>query len=157
MARFKKRIATSQEIPTSAMPDIIFILLFFFMVATTVREEKEDLVDFSKPEATQIHELNKSLTRFHIYIGPPKDSDKYGSAPRIQMNGALVSPSQIPQIINTNIENLKQGSKSKSKIHIVLTVDENAKEGIVTDVEEQLKLVRTRNIVYSATQYTTGQ
>ena len=40
MAKFKKKTSTSQEIPTSALPDIIFMLLFFFMVTTVMREQE---------------------------------------------------------------------------------------------------------------------
>ncbi len=126
------------------------------MVATTVREEKEILVEYEEPEATQLNTLNKNLTRFYIYIGPPKDADLYGKEPKIQMNGTLITPRDIPQIINTNIQNLKK-RESKSKIYIVVTVDENAREGMVNDVEEQLKLVDTRNIIYRATEFSTGQ
>ena len=36
MAKFGKKSNTSQDIPTAALPDIIFMLLFFFMVTTVM-------------------------------------------------------------------------------------------------------------------------
>jgi len=52
----KRRANTKQEIPTASMPDIVFMLLLFFMVTTTLREV-DVLVDFKLPEAQAIEKL----------------------------------------------------------------------------------------------------
>ena len=56
----KKRSSTKQEIPTASMPDIIFMLLLFFMVTTTLREV-EVLVNFTLPEAEAIEKIEKFI------------------------------------------------------------------------------------------------
>ena len=61
MATFKKKTNTSQEIPTSALPDIIFILLFFFMVATTVRPNEVKVKKQKKK-----YELEDTLRRHYM-------------------------------------------------------------------------------------------
>ena len=57
----KKRANTKQEIPTSSMPDIIFMLLLFFMDATTLKEF-DVMVKYKLPEAEAIEKIeNKRL------------------------------------------------------------------------------------------------
>ncbi len=71
-------------VSTAALPDIVFMLLFFFMV-TTVMREVDLKVKQTNPAATEIQKLeNKSLVHY-IYIGEPMESDKYGTEPRIQL------------------------------------------------------------------------
>ena len=68
MAKFSKKTKTSENIPTSALPDIIFMLLFFFMVTTVLREQ-EILVEQKIPQATQLQKLQKKTLISYIYIG----------------------------------------------------------------------------------------
>ena len=53
MSRFKEKSSGSMPaISTASLPDIVFMLLFFFMV-TTVMREVDLLVKVSLPEATE--------------------------------------------------------------------------------------------------------
>ena len=71
MAKFGKKSNTSQDIPTAALPDIIFMLLFFFMV-TTVLRETDILVKQQLPRAVQLTKLERKSLVSYIYIGEPK-------------------------------------------------------------------------------------
>ncbi|MBS0000988.1 MAG: biopolymer transporter ExbD, partial [Cyclobacteriaceae bacterium] len=53
MSKFRKKTSTTQEIPLAALPDIIFMLLFFFMV-TTVLRESDILVEQHIPQAREL-------------------------------------------------------------------------------------------------------
>ena len=68
MSKFAKKTKSSADIPTAALPDIIFMLLFFFMV-TTVLRETEILVQQKLPRATQLSKLEKKSLVSHLYIG----------------------------------------------------------------------------------------
>jgi biopolymer transport protein ExbD len=83
-------------INTSALPDIVFMLLFFFMV-TTVMRETDLKVKLVVPQATEIQKLEKKSLVSYIYIGPPSESfrAKFGTAPRIQLNDAFAVPSPL--------------------------------------------------------------
>ena len=59
MAKFKKKTESSQDIPTSALPDIIFMLLFFFMVTTVLREQ-DILVEQKFPKQNSLPKCRKS-------------------------------------------------------------------------------------------------
>jgi len=75
MPKFKKKTNTSQDIPTAALPDIIFMLLFFFMV-TTVLRETELLVEQDIPRSTQLQKLIRKSLVSYLYVGPPKEPKK---------------------------------------------------------------------------------
>ena len=146
MAKFGKKSKASQEIPTSALPDIIFMLLFFFMV-TTVMRESEVKVEQELPKAEQLKKLEKKTLVSYIYIGRPKNSGQ-GSAPRIQVNDAFVEPKAIVQYVETERGKLKE--EEKNQLTISLKVDKDAKMGIVTDVQEELKEANALKVMYSA-------
>ncbi len=149
MAKFKKKTGTSQDIPTSALPDIIFMLLFFFMV-TTVLRETELLVKNALPNATQLQKLEKKSLVSFIYIGEPKDTDKYGSEPRIQVNDVLIKPDEIPMFVLQEKDKLDE--VERDKITMSLKVDREAKMGIISDVRQQLREANALKVNYSSIQ-----
>lgn len=147
MAKFGKKTKTSQEIPTSALPDIIFMLLFFFMV-TTVMREVTLMVKNALPTASQIQKLEKKSLVTFIYVGEPKETDKYGEAPRIQLNDALAVAEDIPQFIVA--EKSKLNEVEQDKMTVSLKIDKEAKMGIVSDVRQQLREANALKINYSS-------
>ena len=58
MPKFGKKSNTSQDIPTAALPDIIFMLLFFLMVTTVIRET-DIMVKQKLPKAAQLTKLER--------------------------------------------------------------------------------------------------
>ncbi len=147
MSKFKKKTNTSQEIPTSALPDIIFMLLFFFMV-TTVLRETDLLVENKLPNATQLQKLEKKSLVSYIYIGKPKDTDKFGSEPRIQVNDVLIQPKEVPQFVLQEKDKLDE--VERDKITMSLRIDRDAKMGIVIDVKQQLREANALKVNYSS-------
>ncbi len=149
MSKFKKKTNTSQEIPTSALPDIIFMLLFFFMV-TTVLRETDLLVENKLPSASQLQKLEKKSLISYIYIGKPKDTDRYGREPRVQVNDVLIIPKEIPNFVLQ--EKAKLDEVEKDKITMSLKVDRKAKMGIVSDVRQELRKANALKVNYSSVQ-----
>ncbi len=147
MSKFKKKANTSQNIPTSALPDIIFMLLFFFMV-TTVLRETDILVKNALPTASQLQKLEKKSLVSFVYIGEPKDTDKYGKEPRIQVNDVLIEPEDIPQFVLQEKEKLDESEKDK--IIMSLKIDRDAKMGILIDVKQQLREANALKVNYSS-------
>lgn len=145
MATFKKKTKTSQEIPTSALPDIIFILLFFFMVATTVRPN-EVKVKTSLPRITQAQKLEQINVLSNVYIGKPSDIEKFGKEPRIQVNDVFIPTEGIPKFVEE--ERVKLADK-RNLLEILFKIDKEAKMGLVTDVQQKLRDVSARKVNYS--------
>ncbi|OHX66310.1 ExbD/TolR family protein [Flammeovirga pacifica] len=146
MATFKKKTKTKQDIPTSALPDIIFMLLFFFMIATTFRES-ELLVKNSLPQASELTKLEKKSLVSYIYIGEPTDRKKFGTEARIQVNDVLIDPDQIVQHVITEKDKLGEDG---DKITMSLKIDREAKMGIISDVRQQLREANALKVNYAA-------
>ena len=151
MSKFQKKTKASQDIPTAALPDIIFMLLFFFMV-TTVLRETDMLVSQQLPRATQLSKLEKKSLVSHLYIGTPKKTNLYGNEPKIQANDVLIEPKDL--VLWVNKEKDKLDEAERDQITISLKIDEEAKMGIVSDVQQQLREANARKIMYATPEKT---
>lgn len=147
----KFRDSGKKEVPaisTSSLPDVVYMLLFFFMVSTTMKEV--DLkVNVTVPMATEIKKLEKKSLVSYIYIGKPKEkfAKAYGSEPRIQLNDQFSDLKDIAGFIES--ERDKRDEKEVPLMTTSLKVDENTKMGIVTDVKQELRKVSALKINYS--------
>lgn len=147
MSKFKKKADTSQDIPTSSLPDIIFMLLFFFMV-TTVLRETEIKVKQEIPRATQLRKLEKKSLVSHLYIGKPKQTAVYGTEPKIQANDVFIDVKDV--ILWVNQERDDTNEAERDQITISLKVDVDTKMGIISDVQQELREANARKILYAS-------
>ena len=147
MAKFGKKSNTSQNIPTAALPDIIFMLLFFFMV-TTVLRETDILVKQQLPRAVQLTKLERKSLVSYIYIGEPKQVNLYGKEPKIQVNDVFVEVSDIVQFVNQEKDKLNEAERDQ--ITMSMKVDIESKMGIVSDVQQELREANARKVLYSS-------
>lgn len=148
MGKFKKKTKTSENIPTSALPDIIFMLLFFFMV-TTVLRENEILVEQKIPQATQLQKLEKKTLISYLYVGKPKNTNMYGTEPRIQANDVLINTKDI--ILWVNQEKDKLSEVERDQITISMKGDKDVKMGPISDIQFELREADARKLLYAAT------
>ena len=148
MGKFKKKVKTGESIPTSALPDIIFMLLFFFMVTTVLREQ-DILVDQKIPQATQLQKLQKKTLISYIYIGKPKNTGLYGSEPRVQANDVLISSPEIVQWVNQERDKLPEADRGL--ITISMKVDKEVKMVPISDVQTELRNADARRVLYAST------
>jgi biopolymer transport protein ExbD len=149
MGRFKKSSREMPELNTSSLPDLIFTVLFFFMMVTTLRDV-ELKVQFTTPSGTEIERLEKKSLVSFIYIGPPARAYRavMGSAPRIQLNDKFSEPEHIRDFVVAERENMFERDKPFMKVS--LKIDKDTHMGIVTDVKQALRKAWALNIVYSA-------
>lgn len=149
MSKFKKKKdGSTPAISTAALPDIVFMLLFFFMV-TTVMREVDLKVDVTRPEATEVNKLEKKSLVKYIYIGAPKEKfvDKLGTADRIQLNDAFASKEEIIAFVEGEKE--RHDPAERPFLTWSLKVDQDAEMGIVTDVKQKLRKANALKINYS--------
>lgn len=135
MAGFKKKTKTSQDIPTAALPDIIFILLFFFMVATKERP-KEPQIKIRPPKLTQLEKSGKEPDEYLVFfIGRPKNT-ALGSEPKIFVDDAIIQVGEISSLIKSRRVSLKERANLlKAKIKS----DRGVKLGVVSDIKTALR------------------
>nr|MBI1229168.1 biopolymer transporter ExbD [Cytophagales bacterium] len=146
MAKFKKKTKADTNIPTSALPDIIFMLLFFFMVTTVLREQ-DLLVEQKIPQATQLQKLQKKSLISYLFLGKPKNTSLYGVEPRIQANDVLINTSDILQWVNQEKDALSEAERDQ--ITISLKADRDVKMGPVSDIQFELREADARKLMYA--------
>ncbi len=142
MSRFKnKQGKETPKVSTASLPDIVFMLLFFFMVVTVIRQ-KETLVDITLPQATEIAKLQNSRKTEHIYIGQDRRATTH-EAPRVQINDKFIQVDDIHFTI---------ADPAKDDDIIALEVDREVSMGIVTDVKTEIRKANRLKIHYMANQ-----
>ena len=147
MSKFKKKPKSEPGISTASLPDIVFMLLFFFMVTTVLREQ-EILVEQKIPAATQLQKLQKKTLISYIFIGKPKNTAVYGVEPRVQANDALLNPSDIRQWVNQERDMLPEADRGL--ITISLKADRDVKMGPISDVQTELREADARRVLYAS-------
>ncbi|MBI9060727.1 MAG: biopolymer transporter ExbD [Marinilabiliaceae bacterium] len=150
MAKFRKKKSGGQPaINTASLPDIVFMLLFFFMVSTTMKEV--DLkVNVRPAQATEIEKLeNKELVTF-IYVGVPSKQFQslYGSEPRIQLNDQFATVQDIQSYIAQSRDAMKESVQAKMIVSI--KADRECPMGVITDIKQALRKAAALKLNYSA-------
>ncbi|MEM1321640.1 MAG: biopolymer transporter ExbD [Bacteroidota bacterium] len=150
MSKFeKKRGKASPAISTASLPDIIFMLLFFFMVVTVLRDASLK-VDVVTPQATELTKLQEKSLVNYLYIGKPKEEhrSKYGSSPRLQLGDKFATVDDIPLFLEKHKIKVPEGKRPR--ITSSLRVDGEVTMGIVQDVKTQLRKSGQLKVNYSA-------
>lgn len=149
MSKFKKKkTGDLPAISTASLPDIVFMLLFFFMVATVMRENTL-LIKNTLPYADQIEKLDKKDLVMYIYAGAPSErfQGQYGKESRIQLNDKFADVKEIAAFIAA-----ERASKREELIPFLTTalkVDKDANMGLVGDIKQELRKVNALKINYT--------
>ena len=148
MAKFKQK--GSGELPEmnmGSMSDIIFMLIFFFMVITTMRESSL-MVKVNVPQASEIQKLEKKSLVSYIYIGVPIEERKFGSATRFQLNDQFGELGDIVSFVEA--ERAARAEEDKPFLTTTIKCDKEVKMGDVTDVKQELRKAGALRIMYAA-------
>ena len=150
MSKFKKDGGRSTPaISTASLPDIVFMLLFFFMVVTVMRDA-ELMVQVRVPEATELQKLEKKSLVNYIHIGRPTEKYRkvYGTSPRMQLNDKFGTEADIPLFLERH--RIKVPEAQRPAITTSLKVDGDVTMGIVQDVKTALRKANQLKVNYSA-------
>lgn len=150
MSKFKKKRGNATPaISTASLPDIIFMLLFFFMVVTVLRDATQK-VAVVVPEASELTKLEKKSLVNYLYIGKPTEQYRaeYGSSPRLQLGDKIAEIDDIPLFLENHRSSLPENQVPA--ITSSLRVDKGVTMGIVTDVKTKLRKSNQLKVNYSA-------
>ena len=150
MSKFqKKRGKAKPAISTASLPDIIFMLLFFFMVVTVLRDS-ELKVNVVTPYATALTKLEEKSLVNYLYIGKPvkKYVETYGTKPRLQLGDKFATVEDIPLFLEKH--KIKVPEAKHGRITSSLRVDGKVTMGIVQDVKTKLRKSGQLRVNYSA-------
>lgn len=149
MAFFKQRKHDIPALNTASLPDLIFTILFFFMLVTHMRKSNV-MVKFQEPQGTGLTKLVKRSSIDYIYIGKPTDAQGkiLGEEDRIQLNDGYTS---IDEIKNYLIQEYRSLSPEQRKLMVVnIKADENVQMGTIIDLKKALREANALNVFYSA-------
>lgn len=149
MSKFKKKTGGgTPAISTASLPDIVFMLLFFFMVTTVMREVTLK-VENTKPFATEIKKLERKSLVTYVYVGKPKAAyvPQVGSEPRVQLNDAFARVNEIQNFVITEREAINEAERPLMTVSI--KADEDVKMGLITDIKQELRKANSLKINYS--------
>jgi biopolymer transport protein ExbD len=148
MGKFnKKKGGELPAISTASLPDIVFMLLFFFMVATVMRENTL-MIKNNLPYADQVEKLDKKDLVMYIYAGKPSDAYKQlGTETKIQLNDKFADVGDIAAFIAA-----ERASKREELVPFLTTalkVDKDANMGTIMDIKQELRKVNALKINYT--------
>lgn len=142
---------------TSSLPDLIFTVLFFFMVVTHMRKATVK-VEYRGPQGTELTRLTKKSAVSYIYIGrAPHSAPAAASAYdgySLQLNDKLATPDDIADYIAA--ERQRMSAENRTRQTVSLKADRGARMGLITDVKQALRKANVRKISYSAEQKLDG-
>jgi biopolymer transport protein ExbD len=149
MSKFKKKKGSGTPgISTASLPDIVFMLLFFFMVATVMRDN-DLLLQNALPKADQITKLEKKDRVMFIYAGKPHEryQSRFGAGDKIQLNDRLSEVTDIRNFVLA--ERASRNPELEKVLTTALKVDKDTKMGIIGDVKQELRKVEQYKVNYT--------
>lgn len=149
MAKFtKKKQGDLPAVSTASLPDIVFMLLFFFMTVTSMKDSSL-MIKNELPYADQVQTLDKKDRVIYIYAGTPsaRYQEKFGSLPRIQLNDKFANVDEVANYV------LAERASKREELQNVLTtalkVDYETNMGLVSDIKQELRKVNALKINYT--------
>ncbi|MBL0912415.1 MAG: biopolymer transporter ExbD [Bacteroidia bacterium] len=146
----KKKKKSVPAISTASLPDIVFMLLFFFMVATKMKEVTLK-VEIKRPFASFATKLDDTNPIKTVYVGRPITSMQgvYGTESRIQINDVIASDvNGLVQAVDDWRNEI--GDANVPKLTVLLKIDRNTKMGVVNDIKKTLRDREQYKIAYSS-------
>ena len=136
-------------ISTSSLPDIVFMLLFFFMVTTQMRQSELKVI-IQLPEASETAKLERKDLASYINIGMPTKNyqAQFGTESRIQLNDAFRSTADIRDFVAA--ERDSKSEADRQFMTVVIKADAESRMGIITDVKQELRRCSALKVMYSA-------
>ncbi|WP_294744236.1 biopolymer transporter ExbD [uncultured Prevotella sp.] len=143
----RRRSRELPELNTASLPDLIFTVLFFFMIVTHMRDV--DLqVRYEVPQGTELQKLTHKSAVTYVYIGRVKDApvDSF----YIQLNNSLATVDDIKAYVES--ERSKMSSEDQPRMTVSIKADRDVPFGIISDVKKALQQSFALKVNYSATE-----
>ncbi len=149
--RIRRREHELPQLNMASLPDLIFTVLFFFMIVTHMRDVTLK-VNYKVPQGTELEKLVRKQAVSYIYIGPPalELQDRLGKDTHIQLNDKLSEVSDIENYIKE--ERKRMSSEDAQRMTVSIKADEKTDVGIISDVKMALRRAGAYVINYSSTQ-----
>jgi len=146
MSRFRKtQKRSAPSLNTTALPDLIFTLLFFFMMVTNMRSVPV-LTEFQLPEASELQTLKDKSLLIHIIVG---NAD---GQPVLQLNSSLCDIGHLPALLEAIKD--ETSDRDLDKLAVVLKIDKKTRMGTINDIRQTLREAELLRVYYAAAEWT---
>lgn len=132
------------ELNTAALPDLIFTVLFFFMIVTHMRQTDVKL-EVKTPEGTELQKMQKRYATTYLYIGYGKNGK-----PQVQLNNNVIPLTKLAEAVHAQRNLLPIDEQQYHTVSI--KADRKIPLSYIADVKEALREAHALHINYSATQ-----
>ena len=143
-SKFQRKRMNVPSLNMASMPDLIFTVLFFFMIVTHMRSD-EVKVRYEVPQGSEMKKLANKSSVVNIYIG------RAGNDWRVQLNGDIVRVEDL----SARIEQIKSSMSPENQEHLTVSLraDRRTPMGLISDVKQALQKSYALRINYSATEF----
>ena len=150
MISFRRRKHEVPALNTSSLPDLIFTVLFFFMIVTHMRQVTVK-VKYRVPQGKELMRLTKKSAVSYIYVGSPVENKSFPSdSACVQLNDKLVTVAEVMDYISA--EKKRMSAEDQELMTVSIKADRNTKMGVITDIKQALRQAKMLRINYSATE-----
>ena len=141
--RYKRQLLPMLN--TSSLPDLVFTVLFFFMIVTHMRKETVK-VKFQQPEGRELTRLTKRATTMHLYIGTRQNSQESV----LQLNDKLVTPNELTDYLVDERE--RMSPEDLQQLTVSIKADKDTRMKVITEAKQCLRRAKVYRILYDATE-----
>ena len=146
MSKFGKKKKDVPAVNTAALPDIVFMLLFFFMVSTTMRETELLVKKPKLPNATEVKKLEHKSLVSTIYVGKSKTGNTKGD--KIQLNDKISNVADVQNFIYSERE--QRNAEDQKLMVTSIKADKKTKVGVISEIKKELRDINALKISYSS-------
>lgn len=157
MSIYRHHSHSVPELNTSSLPDLIFSVLFFFMIVTHMRTDLLK-VRYQVPQATELKKLAHKSTVTHIYIGTAfreergkrkEEGEQHSGDYVIQVNDKVVTVEELLPYLQR--ERAHVGAEDAKNLSANISADRNAPMGLIADVKMALRRAGILKVTYTGT------
>lgn len=151
--RYFSRNSSVHDVPElnmASLPDLIFTVLFFFMIVTHMRDV--DLkVHYEVPQGTEVQKLEHKASVVHIYVGRATAGQRGGEDEfLIQLNDQVATVDDIRGFLDA--ERAQMASEDVARLTVSIKADRDVPMGVISDIKRALQQDYALRINYSATE-----
>lgn len=149
MSMIKRKKRLIPELNTASLPDLIFTVLFFFLIVTHLRQDQMK-VKYETPQGTNLEKLTRKSNTSYIYVGKPinNQGETTGDKPVIQLNDKIATVDDIASFISN--ERKHSSAEDLEKMIVDIKADKDVKMGMIVDIKQALRKRNALKIRYSA-------
>lgn len=137
-------------ISTAALPDIVFMLLFFFLIASAIKPSEYDkYIELEPAKATTLTDIVKKDMIAYLYIGRPKNKQQFPQDYLMLLNDKPAQVTDIRGWIGDEAGKKSGADLIEYGLTTQMTIDKNAKVGFVQAIKEQLSYAQQFKVSYA--------